>query len=256
MNLEKKIEKYEKRIKELEDREKELEQYNQILQEYFSMTSTLDIFSFNHLPLLEDSKYSKLLAFTVNLSENKIVWINGNFAKFVGYNLNKFISKSMDRFLNTSVHYSDRKKLRKVLTGYEQGMQKEEQVFLRLKNTVNDYEWLLASFELISLDKNKSAHVQIYGIILDNKPEQRDDIKMYLKQAYMKNQMSKIELLTKRQKQILVMMGKGLTSKQIAESLNISFHTVEAHRKIIAKKTQTRKRAGLISLAAEVGIIN
>lgn len=47
-----------------------------------------------------------------------------------------------------------------------------------------------------------------------------------------------IEDLTKREKEILVVIASGKTSKETADYLNISSHTVEKHKKNIKKKLE------------------
>ncbi len=51
--------------------------------------------------------------------------------------------------------------------------------------------------------------------------------------------------LSSREKDVLVLVAKGLTNKEIAEKLNISIHTVIAHRKNITKKTNIKSISGL-----------
>ena len=46
--------------------------------------------------------------------------------------------------------------------------------------------------------------------------------------------------LTLREREILLLVGQGMRTKQIAERLKISGHTVQAHRKSIAAKLGTR----------------
>ncbi len=53
------------------------------------------------------------------------------------------------------------------------------------------------------------------------------------------------ELLSAREKEIIVGVVKGLTNKQIAERLFISTHTVITHRRNIAAKLQIHSPAGL-----------
>ena len=55
----------------------------------------------------------------------------------------------------------------------------------------------------------------------------------------------KQEALSSREKEIIVYVVKGLTNKQIAESLCISTHTVITHRRNIASKLQIHSAAGL-----------
>lgn len=51
--------------------------------------------------------------------------------------------------------------------------------------------------------------------------------------------------LSDRETDVLILVAKGLSSKEIADSLNISIHTVNTHRKNITRKTGIKSVAGL-----------
>lgn len=51
--------------------------------------------------------------------------------------------------------------------------------------------------------------------------------------------------LSDRETDVLVLVAKGLSSKEIADRLNISVHTVNSHRKNITHKTGIKSVAGL-----------
>ena len=51
--------------------------------------------------------------------------------------------------------------------------------------------------------------------------------------------------LSEREQEVLVLVAKGLSNKEIAEALNISPHTVISHRKNIVHKTGIKSVAGL-----------
>jgi DNA-binding CsgD family transcriptional regulator len=51
--------------------------------------------------------------------------------------------------------------------------------------------------------------------------------------------------LSAREKEIIIGVGKGLTNKEIAQSLFLSTHTVISHRKNIARKLEIHTPAGL-----------
>ena len=51
--------------------------------------------------------------------------------------------------------------------------------------------------------------------------------------------------LSERETDVLVLVAKGLSSKEIADSLHISIHTVNSHRKNITHKTGIKSVAGL-----------
>lgn len=59
----------------------------------------------------------------------------------------------------------------------------------------------------------------------------------------------KLERLTEREREILMLVGKGLTSKEIAQKLDISPRTVDNHRARIMQKTDTSSTLGLACIA-------
>lgn len=61
--------------------------------------------------------------------------------------------------------------------------------------------------------------------------------------------------LTKREKEIIGLIEKELTNKQIAEHLFLSERTIETHRKNIFRKTDTSSVIGLIKYAYEHKLI-
>jgi DNA-binding NarL/FixJ family response regulator len=51
--------------------------------------------------------------------------------------------------------------------------------------------------------------------------------------------------LSERERDVLILVAKGMANKEIADELNISIHTVMSHRKNIAHKTGIKSVAGL-----------
>jgi DNA-binding NarL/FixJ family response regulator len=61
--------------------------------------------------------------------------------------------------------------------------------------------------------------------------------------------------LSRREVQILCLVGRGLTSKEIAEALYISSRTVDSHRMRIMDKLEIRNGPGLVKFAMENRVI-
>lgn len=61
--------------------------------------------------------------------------------------------------------------------------------------------------------------------------------------------------LTPREIEIVDLLTKEYTNENIASTLNISFRTVETHRKNIMQKTKAKNLAGLIKYAYSKGIL-
>jgi len=62
---------------------------------------------------------------------------------------------------------------------------------------------------------------------------------------------SRLDLLTKREKQVLQLIAEGISSKQIGINLFISLPTVYKHRQNLMKKVGVSNAAGLVRLAIE-----
>jgi DNA-binding NarL/FixJ family response regulator len=60
--------------------------------------------------------------------------------------------------------------------------------------------------------------------------------------------------LTRREKEILELIGQGYTTQQIAAELFISTHTVESHRKNLKEKFGVPNTATVVRMAAELGL--
>ncbi len=63
------------------------------------------------------------------------------------------------------------------------------------------------------------------------------------------NKNSDTEEISDREKEILIAVAKGMTSKEIAHSHNISIHTVITHRRNIVRKTGIKTVSGLLVYA-------
>jgi len=62
--------------------------------------------------------------------------------------------------------------------------------------------------------------------------------------------------LTPRQREILVWVAQGYSSKEIAFSLGISGKTVETHRAMLKERLDIHNVAGLVRYALRVGLIS
>lgn len=61
--------------------------------------------------------------------------------------------------------------------------------------------------------------------------------------------------LTKREIEIVSLLSKGMSTKEMAKELNISVHTVETHRKNLIKKLGLKTSAQIVYLATLQGLV-
>ena len=66
----------------------------------------------------------------------------------------------------------------------------------------------------------------------------------------------KLEVLSEREKDIIICVAKGLNNKEIADYLYLSVHTVTTHRRNISNKLQIHTTAGLIIYAIANKLVN
>lgn len=71
----------------------------------------------------------------------------------------------------------------------------------------------------------------------------------------MRDDFQKGLLLSKREKEVLFHIAKGLTSQQMADELFISRYTVETHRKNILRKLDFSSSTELVKFAVEQGLV-
>ena len=63
-------------------------------------------------------------------------------------------------------------------------------------------------------------------------------------------------MLTPRQKEILQLIAEGYSTKEIADLLDVSIKTVEAHRSNLMERLDIRDIAGLVRLAIRTRLVS
>jgi DNA-binding NarL/FixJ family response regulator len=73
---------------------------------------------------------------------------------------------------------------------------------------------------------------------------------------YRKNVSDPVDMLTTREREVLQMIAEGKTNKEIANLLNLSVYTVDAHRGRIMEKLNMHSVTDLVRFAVRKGIID
>ena len=136
----------------------------------------------------------------------------------------------------------------------------------KLRNVQNEYQWYLVDTVLIEVDDGgfplrtvvtatnvnqiKRDECLYYNITKKN----ADGIYEVVFEGVGNNQTDDIKL-TRRELQLISLIARGLTNKQIADTLFISVNTVQTHRKSIMRKTQCSGIAELTNFAFSRGLL-
>ncbi|MDR2843701.1 MAG: LuxR C-terminal-related transcriptional regulator [Candidatus Symbiothrix sp.] len=99
---------------------------------------------------------------------------------------------------------------------------------IALQNSLSDNSILKCYDEVISMyDSIEQINEKLTKLIIEPEDEKRH------------------ELLTVREKEIIVCVINGMTNKQIADKLHLSSHTIISHRRNISSKLQIHSTSGL-----------
>lgn len=66
---------------------------------------------------------------------------------------------------------------------------------------------------------------------------------------------TEVPVLTRREKEVLQLIARGLTNKEIAQALFVSLNTVDSHRKNLMHKFEVMNAASLIAKASRLGVV-
>jgi len=130
---------------------------------------------------------------------------------------------------------------------------KNKNKFIQKKDLFRDVSWigfLYSVFEREIIDLFDDT------IQITDSPEEINAVmhKLDKSPCLHKNEMGPGKL-TKRELEVLKQIALGLSNKEIADTLNISIHTVVSHRKNIIRKTEIKSQAGLTIYAISNKII-
>jgi len=90
-----------------------------------------------------------------------------------------------------------------------------------------------------------------------NYPEQKlNELRIKFESANKQSQGADITVLTNREKEILELIGDGLTSSEIADKINLSIRTIETHRSNLIHKLNINSLSELIKFAIEFNLKN
>lgn len=73
---------------------------------------------------------------------------------------------------------------------------------------------------------------------------------------YRKHVVDPVDLLTSREREILVLVAEGKTNKEIANQLNLSVYTVESHRGSVMEKLNLHNTGDIVRFALRNGLMS
>ncbi len=220
-------------------------------QQISSLDVDYDLWNKKREIILAFSQMSQSCIFIIDVFKKRYDFASDNFSHIFGYNPTdiKTIREQGD-LLEERIHPDDRTQLLEYQIEHGQFIYSlppetrndYQQIFqIRMLNANRQYVNVISRQQVIEKDKNGKAWM-IMGI-MDISPDQILSEK--IKRTVLNRKTGEIvtssfipaeKQLTKREKEILLLIRQGLLSKEIAGKLNISIYTVNNHRKNILEK--------------------
>ena len=216
------------------------------------------------------SRISQSCIFTVDVFKERYDFASDNFATIFGYNPTwiKTIQKQ-GNLLEERIHPDDRAQLIEHQIEHGQfiySLPREQrndyqQIFqFRMLNVRQKYVNVISRHQVIQKDKKGKAWI-IMGV-MDLSPDQtpmerikRTVINRKTGEILASTVVPSNQQLTKREKEILLLIRRGFLSKEIAFKLNLSIYTVNNHRKNILAKLNVDNVIEAINRAESFGIL-
>jgi DNA-binding CsgD family transcriptional regulator len=182
------------------------------------------------------------------------VWINNYFQKRMGYTNEDVKSVNAAKFL-ALFHPISQKQFQRKIKSFEFVEETDEKNLYELQTKNQDSIYILVCSKVSKrLPDGKIKYLIGYGVEVD-----RNELKNNLQKikdldttCYNLNLLQK---LTTHEIEIINLIARGMTDKEIAEEYKISIHTTKTHRKRIISKLGLKNSAMLVKFAAENGLI-
>lgn len=218
------------------------------------------------LDLIENSSIS-----VFDLYKKEHVFVSSNFSGMLGYNIAE-IEKEGNKYFDSRVHPDDfLQNLKMGIVLLQKSLQipvtdRRDYKFIldyRVRNAKNQYIRVIEQQQVLELDKKGNIWLALSTI--DLSPDQDLSIgpkyKMYnFKTGDIINSPEFDETkegvsLSFREQEVLKLVKDGLPSKEIAERLFISVHTVNTHRQRILEKLDVTNSIEAIQYASWLGLM-
>jgi len=218
----------------------------------------------------EMSRISQGCIFTVDVFKERYDFASDNFSHIFGYNPQwiQTIHKQGD-LIEERIHPDDRSQI----TEYQ--IQHGEFIYSLPSEKRNDYQQIfqyrvlnaqqlyvnvISRQQVIQKDRNGKAWI-IMGV-MDISPDQ--ELNEKIKHSVINRETGEFVIygmpsptqpqLTSREKEVLMLIRQGLLSKEIADRLSVSIHTVNNHRKNILAKLNVDTSIEAINAAGNFGL--
>ena len=152
----------------------------------------------------------------------------------VSFLYNRIHKETSERVVPQLTELVSRGDINKILSFYQ---------YIKLPNL--EYEWFLTTSKLFSVDLVISTTIPISVL----KDFNKHIVDVLNENIFLKTNIDKYEILTKREKEVIKHIVRGASNTSIAREIKISEHTIKTHRQNIYRKLEISNVCDLVKFA-------
>ncbi len=182
------------------------------------------------------------------------IWMNEQYSKILGYSFDDRQKIGIDYEKDTLYHPEDIDIVRNGIKELIEGKADIYAGMFRVKCKDGNWKWILSSARLFPINRESNYLLSVLIDLSEKMPEYNFLVEKYTKEiASLKNELV-LKNLTKTEKEIITLLTRGLTTREIARQRIRSYETINNHKRNIFKKLRINKISELVSFAIESGL--
>lgn len=209
----------------------------------------------NEKTLFYEKLFSSMgaIVYVLDIQSWKLVYVNEAFNRILGYKPQPQ-QLSLETMLENH-HPDDHELFTQMPEYFKTNKSGTYTSIYRLKNAQGEYHWFINSSRIFR-KKSDNSVLEVIGVLVDmtKNLDYDKNLKKVSKEKFREINAYRVEAISQRERQIVKLFANGYKSKEIAEKLGISFHTVNNHRKNILKRLNLKNLAALVNFAVENGL--
>jgi len=190
------------------------------------------------------------IVYVFDLVNLKMIYTNEGFRKILGF---KKPQKEVPEDILLEIHHPDDKELLNEMKSFFKKDKKGTFTgVFQFANAEGKYVWLCTSCNIFRQNIKKNI-LEVVGVSINMQQlmPYHKNLKTITRINSRENNNDTISKLSKRERELLQYFAKGYKTREIAELLGLSFHTVNNHRKNMIKKLEVKNIALFVSFAVE-----
>jgi DNA-binding CsgD family transcriptional regulator len=193
------------------------------------------------------------IVFVFDVINLRMIWTNDGFSKILGYPSSQ--EEIPESVLIDVYHPDDKDFLREMRSFFNENKDGTFTAIFQFRDINQNYVWLCTACTVFRRSADDSVF-EITGVTinLNNEITFDKNLKAVAREKSKENNLEIINKLSKREKELVKYFANGYTTKEIAQTFDLSLHTINNHRKNILKKLGYKNIASFVNFAIENGL--